>query len=140
MADGLPALGIVAAVLGVIKTMGSITEPPGRQPGGMIGSALVGLLSGRVLWPMASSARWGVRLRAVIDEDATVLSTSFATFWWRICMVTQRKCRWRSACSSVPSEDQPSFQELENSLNNDSAGRRLMPFYFTTLTGTSRSL
>jgi chemotaxis protein MotA len=27
-ADGLPALGIVAAVLGVIKTMGSITEPP----------------------------------------------------------------------------------------------------------------
>src|SRR6201985_3991173 len=28
MADGLPALGIVAAVLGVIKTMGAITEPP----------------------------------------------------------------------------------------------------------------
>jgi len=28
MADGMPALGIVAAVLGVIHTMGSITEPP----------------------------------------------------------------------------------------------------------------
>ena len=28
MGDGFPALGIVAAVLGVIKTMGSITEPP----------------------------------------------------------------------------------------------------------------
>src|SRR6185312_3590968 len=28
IADGLPALGIVAAVLGVIHTMGSITEPP----------------------------------------------------------------------------------------------------------------
>jgi len=28
MADGLPALGIVAAVLGVIKTMGAISEPP----------------------------------------------------------------------------------------------------------------
>lgn len=28
MADGIPALGIVAAVLGVIKTMASITEPP----------------------------------------------------------------------------------------------------------------
>ena len=28
MADGMPALGIVAAVLGVIKTMGAITEPP----------------------------------------------------------------------------------------------------------------
>src|SRR6185295_15516986 len=36
MADGLPALGIVAAVLGVIKTMGSITEPP-EILGSMIG-------------------------------------------------------------------------------------------------------
>ncbi len=29
LADGTPALGIVAAVLGVIKTMGAIKEPPG---------------------------------------------------------------------------------------------------------------
>src|SRR6202162_1990269 len=48
MADGLPALGIVAAVLGVIKTMGSITEPP-EILGGMIGGALVGTLLGVVL-------------------------------------------------------------------------------------------
>ncbi len=41
MADGIPALGIVAAVLGVIKTMGSITEPP-EVLGSMIGGALVG--------------------------------------------------------------------------------------------------
>jgi len=40
LADALPALGIVAAVLGVIKTMGSITEPP-EVLGSMIGSALV---------------------------------------------------------------------------------------------------
>ena len=45
MADGLPALGIVAAVLGVIKTMGAITEPP-EVLGGMIGSALVGTFLG----------------------------------------------------------------------------------------------
>ncbi len=45
MADGLPAIGIVAAVLGVVKTMASITEPP-EVLGGMIGGALVGTFLG----------------------------------------------------------------------------------------------
>ncbi len=44
-ADALPALGIVAAVLGVIHTMGSITEPP-EVLGHLIGGALVGTFSG----------------------------------------------------------------------------------------------
>ena len=45
MADGMPALGIVAAVLGVILTMGSITEPP-EVLGYLIGAALVGTFFG----------------------------------------------------------------------------------------------
>ena len=45
MADGMPALGIVAAVLGVIHTMGSITEPP-EVLGKLIGAALVGTFFG----------------------------------------------------------------------------------------------
>lgn len=45
MADGIPALGIVAAVLGVIKTMASISEPP-EILGKMIGGALVGTFLG----------------------------------------------------------------------------------------------
>ena len=45
LADALPALGIVAAVLGVIHTMGSITEPP-EVLGHLIGGALVGTFSG----------------------------------------------------------------------------------------------
>ncbi len=45
VADGLPALGIVAAVLGVIHTMGSITEPP-EVLGHLIGGALVGTFAG----------------------------------------------------------------------------------------------
>ena len=51
MADGIPALGIVAAVLGVIKTMASINEPP-EILGKMIGGALVGTFLGGVaiLW------------------------------------------------------------------------------------------
>ena len=59
MADGLPALGIVAAVLGVIHTMGSITEPP-EVLGHLIGGALVGtffgiLMSYGLVGPIASS-------------------------------------------------------------------------------------
>ena len=45
MADGLPALGIVAAVLGVIKTMASIDQPP-EILGRLIGGALVGTFLG----------------------------------------------------------------------------------------------
>jgi chemotaxis protein MotA len=70
LADGLPALGIVAAVLGVIKTMGSIDQPPAIL-GGMIGSALVGtflgvLLSYGIVGPCAA------RLKAVIDMDSEI--------------------------------------------------------------------
>jgi len=45
VADAMPALGIVAAVLGVIKTMGAITEPP-EVLGKLIGGALVGTFLG----------------------------------------------------------------------------------------------
>ena len=48
MSDGLPAFGIVAAVLGVIVTMSSITEPP-EVLGGLIGAALVGTFLGVLL-------------------------------------------------------------------------------------------
>jgi len=45
IADGMPAIGIVAAVLGVIHTMGAITEPP-EILGKLIGGALVGTFMG----------------------------------------------------------------------------------------------
>ena len=48
MSEGLPAFGIVAAVLGVIQTMGSITEPP-EVLGEKIGAALVGTFLGVLL-------------------------------------------------------------------------------------------
>lgn len=61
MADGMPALGIVAAVLGVIHTMGSLTEPP-EVLGHLIGGALVGTFLGvfisyGFLAPMSSSVQ-----------------------------------------------------------------------------------
>jgi chemotaxis protein MotA len=56
MADAMPALGIVAAVLGVIHTMGSITEPPAVL-GHLIGGALVILISYGFIAPMAGSLK-----------------------------------------------------------------------------------
>ena len=61
LADGTPALGIVAAVLGVIKTMGAIKEPP-EVLGHLIGGALVGTFFGVFIaygffGPMAQSLR-----------------------------------------------------------------------------------
>ena len=67
IADGLPAIGIVAAVLGVIHTMGSITEPP-EVLGRLIGGALVGTFMG--VWmayglfgPMSNS------MKAILEAE-----------------------------------------------------------------------
>ena len=48
LAGALPAFGIVAAVLGVVNTMGSVGQPPAVL-GAMIGSALVGTFLGILL-------------------------------------------------------------------------------------------
>ena len=48
LAGGLPAFGIIAAVLGVVNTMGSVGQPPAVL-GGMIASALVGTFLGILL-------------------------------------------------------------------------------------------
>ncbi|MEZ5709171.1 MAG: flagellar motor stator protein MotA [Blastomonas sp.] len=70
LADALPALGIVAAVLGVVKTMGAIDQPPAIL-GEMIGSALVGtflgvLLAYGMVGPIAS------RCRSLIESDSAI--------------------------------------------------------------------
>jgi chemotaxis protein MotA len=73
LADALPALGIVAAVLGVVKTMGSIDQPPAIL-GGMIGSALVGTFLG-VLLAYGIVAPLAGRLKHVMEEDAAIYQT-----------------------------------------------------------------
>lgn len=70
LADALPALGIVAAVLGVVKTMGSIDQPPPIL-GAMIGSALVGTFLG-VLLAYGIVGPFANRCRQVIEADAAI--------------------------------------------------------------------
>ena len=63
MAEGLPALGIVAAVLGVIKEMGALDQEP-EYLGALIGAALVGTFAGiffsySVVSPVAAKIKLG---------------------------------------------------------------------------------
>jgi chemotaxis protein MotA len=115
MADGLPALGIVAAVLGVVKTMGSITEPP-EILGRMIGSALVGTFMG-VFLAYGLVGPMSVRLKDIIDEESlfyhVIRDILVAHLHGNAAQVSVEIGR-----GSVPSEAQPSFLELEEALNN----------------------
>jgi chemotaxis protein MotA len=115
LADALPALGIVAAVLGIIKTMGSITQPP-EILGAMIGSALVGTFLGVFLayglvGPMAT------RLKAVVDEEAAfyaiIRSVLVAHLHGNAAQISVEIGR-----GAVPSAAQPSFAQLEEALTN----------------------
>lgn len=67
MADGLPAIGIVAAVLGIVKTMGAIAEPV-EVLGGMVGGALVGTFLGIFLSYLMVAPIAG-RLNQILQEE-----------------------------------------------------------------------
>jgi chemotaxis protein MotA len=114
LADGLPALGIVAAVLGVIKTMGSITEPPAVL-GAMIGGALVGTFLG-VFLAYGLVGPFATRLQAVVDEEASyyriIQAVLVAHLHGNAAQISVEIGR-----GNVPSGAQPSFLELEEALS-----------------------
>ncbi|HVL42656.1 MAG TPA: flagellar motor stator protein MotA [Brevundimonas sp.] len=114
MADGLPALGIVAAVLGVIKTMGSITEPP-EVLGGMIGGALVGTFLG-VFLAYGLVGPMSVRLKEIIDGDGAfykiIQSVLVAHLHGNAAQISVEIGR-----GDIPTSAQPSFLEMEESLS-----------------------
>ena len=114
MADGLPALGIVAAVLGVVKTMGSISEPP-EVLGGMIGGALVGTFLG-VFLAYGLVGPIAARLNAVIEEEAAfykiIQAVLVAHLHGNAAQISVEIGR-----GNVPSDAQPSFLELEEALS-----------------------
>ncbi len=119
MADGLPALGIVAAVLGVIKTMQSVTEPP-EVLGGMIGSALVGTFLG-VFLAYTIVGPFAVRLKGVKEEEhqfyLIIRDVLVAHLNGNAPQVSVEIGR-----GNVPTEVQPTFFELEEALNSTEAG------------------
>lgn len=115
MADALPALGIVAAVLGIIKTMGAINEPP-ETLGLLIGKALVGTFLGvflayGIVGPIAQ------RVTAIVDEDGQfykiIRDVLVAHLHGNAAQVSVEIGR-----GQVPSSMQPSFSQLETAIAN----------------------
>ena len=115
VADALPALGIVAAVLGVIKTMGSLDQPP-EILGAMIGSALVGTFLG-VFLAYGLMGPFAARLKTVIEDDGhfyqlvrEVLVANLHRHPPNICIEVGRQ--------NTPHHVRPSFSALEEALRS----------------------
>jgi chemotaxis protein MotA len=115
LADGFPALGIVAAVLGIIKTMSHINEPP-EILGKMIGGALVGTFLG-VFISYAIVAPFASKVGQTIDEDIqfyrVIKEVLVAHLKGNAVQVSIEIGR-----SAVPGHVQPTFAEIEEATNN----------------------
>ncbi|HOO81358.1 MAG TPA: flagellar motor stator protein MotA [Alphaproteobacteria bacterium] len=114
MADGIPALGIVAAVLGVIKTMASISEPP-EVLGKMIGGALVGTflgvwLSYGMVAPIAGAMTSKAETQVMYFKCIKVAVIAFLNG-------AAPQVAVEFARKFLPHDIQPTFQELEEKLN-----------------------
>lgn len=115
MADGLPALGIVAAVLGVIKTMAAIDQPP-EVLGKMIGGALVGTFLG-VFLAYGLMGPFAARVKTVVEEDGhfyqlirEVLIANLHRHPANICIEVGRQ--------NAPHRVRPEFGALEEALRS----------------------
>jgi chemotaxis protein MotA len=115
VADGLPALGIVAAVLGVIKTMGSIDQPP-EVLGKMIGGALVGTFLG-VFLAYGLMGPFAARVKTVVEDDAhfyhlirEVLVANLHRHPANICIEVGRQ--------NTPHHVRPGFGDLEEAMRS----------------------
>jgi chemotaxis protein MotA len=118
MADSLPGLGIVAAVLGVVITMGSLGGPP-EEIGHKVAAALVGTFLGILLCyglvgPIAAN------MAKIADEEHAFL------YVLRVLMVSFLKgsapiMAVEAARRAVPGHVRPSFKELEQACRNSAA-------------------
>src|SRR6267142_4854329 len=115
MADSLPGLGIVAAVLGVVITMGALGGPP-EEIGHKVAAALVGTFLGILLCyglfgPLAQS------MSKTADEERaylTVLRAAMIAFLKGTAPILAVEIGRRA----VPSHVRPSFQAAEKSNKN----------------------
>ncbi len=114
VADALPALGIVAAVLGVIKTMASITEPP-EVLGKLIGGALVGTFLG-IFLSYCLAAPIASRLKGIAEEETNYYIVIQAAITAHLSGYAPQ-VSIEAARKKVPSEYMPDFNELEEALS-----------------------
>jgi chemotaxis protein MotA len=110
VADALPAIGIVAAVLGIIKTMGSIDKPPSVL-GEMIGGALVGTFLGVFLAYLFVAPLSG-RLAAIEEQDG-IFYTVIKDILIAIVQDHSPAVCVEIGRGSIPTSLQPSFYDME---------------------------
>lgn len=113
ISDGLPALGIVAAVLGVVLTMAKISEPP-EVLGHSIGAALVGTFLG-VLLSYGFVGPVATHLEHIAEEDGVLLQVI------KIALVSfvggaAPQIAVEYARRVIPSGAKPGFSELEDAM------------------------
>ncbi len=113
LADALPALGIVAAVLGVVKTMASIDQPP-EVLGKMIGGALVGTFLG-VFLAYGLVAPLAQRLTNVVKQDQSFLDVIKAALIAALHQHATNLCV-EVGRQATPSHLRPSFVSVETAL------------------------
>ncbi len=113
IADGLPGLGIVAAVLGVVLTMGKISEPP-EVLGHHIGAALVGTFLG-VLACYGFVGPMGTNLELKAREEGTIL-TVIKTALVSSASGAVPQMAVEFARRAIPGENRPTFAELEEAI------------------------
>lgn len=115
MADGMPALGIVAAVLGVIKTMASIDQPP-EVLGKLIGGALVGTFLG-VFFAYGFVGPAASALKFIADEEHKFYTAI------KVAMLAHMNgyapaISIEFARKTVPNHVRPTFYELEQAVSD----------------------
>ena len=117
--DGLPAFGIVAAVLGVIITMGSITEPP-EVLGELIGAALVGTFLG-ILLAYGFVSPIGANLKAWADADTKYFQCIKAGLLAHMQGYAPA-VSIEFARKTLFSHERPTFTELEEAVSGSEGG------------------
>ena len=113
MADGLPALGIVAAVLGVIKTMGSIDQPP-EVLGRLIGGALVGTFLG-VFLAYGLAGPFANKMKDAAEHDHKFYELIRDTLVANLHRHSPQICV-EVARQNLPSGIRPSFNDMDEAL------------------------
>jgi len=113
VADALPGLGIVAAVLGVVLTMGKISEPP-EVLGHSIGAALVGTFMG-VLLCYGYMGPIGKNLEHMASDEIQYL------YVFKVALIAfvsgaAPKVAVEFGRRVVPSDIRPAFAEMEEAL------------------------
>ncbi|CAO5679079.1 MAG: Motility protein A [Holosporales bacterium] len=115
LADSLPALGIVAAVLGVIHTMGSVDQPPAIL-GGLIGGALVGtflgiLVSYAIIAPIANRMKQTI---GVENKYYDCVKAGIIAYLNNLPPLIAAE----TARKSIDPEFRPNYGEMEEKLNS----------------------